>query len=463
LSEESAPGGARPPQATAAAAAVQTAVVCGLTQQGEGVVHGGKTAFIAGALPGERIRFRRTRRHRQHDDGQLLEVLEPAAGRVTARCAHFGICGGCALQHLAPEAQLAAKEQQLRDTLMRLAQASPQSWLPPLTGPVWGYRRRARLGVKYVRKKGRVLVGFRERAAPYVAQLERCEVLAAPLGALIAPLAQMLGELSIREQLPQIEVAIADNATALVLRVLSTPSAADLTRLAAFAAAHALRLYLQPQGLESVRELGTAAQPLYYRLPQFDLEMQFAPTDFIQVNGAVNAALVTRAVELLELTPDSAVLDLFCGLGNFTLALARSAQRAVGVEGELALIERARGNAARNGLGNAEFHHADLAAPPDPQTAWLRGSYSHVLLDPPRSGARALLAAVAQLAPERVLYISCHPGSLARDVGVLVHEHGLTLEAAGVVDMFPHTAHIESLALLARRPPRRGSAARRRA
>ncbi|HSY06135.1 MAG TPA: 23S rRNA (uracil(1939)-C(5))-methyltransferase RlmD [Steroidobacteraceae bacterium] len=458
MSEESDPGGARPQQATAAAA--QTAVVCGLTQQGEGVVHGGKTAFIAGALPGERIRFRRTRRHRQHDDGELLEVLEPAAGRVTPRCAHFGTCGGCALQHLAPEAQLAAKEQQLRDTLTRLAAASPQRWLPPLTGPVWGYRRRARLGVKYVRKKGRVLVGFRERAAPYVAQLERCEVLAAPLGALIAPLAQMLGELSIREQLPQIEVAIADNATALVLRVLSAPSAADLTRLAAFAAAHAVRLYLQPQGLESVRELGAAAQPLYYRLPQFDLEMQFAPTDFIQVNGAVNAALVTRAVELLELTPDSAVLDLFCGLGNFTLALARSAQRALGVEGERALLERARGNAARNGLGNAEFQHADLSAPPDPQAAWLRGSYSHMLLDPPRSGARALLAAVAQLAPERVLYISCHPGSLARDVGVLVHEHGLTLEAAGVVDMFPHTAHIESLALLGRRPPRRVSAAR---
>jgi 23S rRNA (uracil1939-C5)-methyltransferase len=433
----------------------QTAVVCDLTHAGEGVVHGGKTAFIAGALPGERIRFRRTRRHRQHDEGELLEVLEPAAQRVAPRCAHFGTCGGCALQHLAPAAQLAARQRELADTLARVARVSPQSWLEPLSGPAWGYRRRARLGVKFVHKKGRVLVGFRERAAPYVAELERCEVLSAPMDGLIAPLAAMLGELSIREQLPQIEVAIADNATALVLRVLSAPSAQDLARLQAFAAAHALRLYLQPRGLDSVYELGGAGEPLYYRLAQFGLELQFAPTDFIQVNGAVNATLVTRALELLELTAQSVVLDLYCGLGNFTLALARRAQCAVGVEGEAALVERARGNARHNGLDNASFHQADLAAPPDPQSPWLRRPYSHVLLDPPRSGARALLAAVAQLAPARVLYISCHPGSLARDVGVLVHEHGMTLEAAGVVDMFAHTAHMESLALLRSRPPRR--------
>jgi 23S rRNA (uracil1939-C5)-methyltransferase len=433
----------------------QTAVVCDLTHAGEGVVHGGKTAFIAGALPGERIRFRRTRRHRQHDEGELLEVLEPAAQRVAPRCAHFGICGGCALQHLAPAAQLAARQRELADTLARVARVGPQSWLAPLSGPSWGYRRRARLGVKFVHKKGRVLVGFRERAAPYVADLERCEVLSAPMDGLIAPLAAMLGELSIRGQLPQIEVAVADNATALVLRVLSAPSAADLARLQAFAAAHTLRLYLQPQGLDSVYELGGAGEPLYYRLAHFGLELQFAPTDFIQVNGAVNATLVTRAVELLELTPHSQVLDLYCGLGNFTLALARRAQCAVGVEGEAALIARARANVRHNGLDNATFHQADLAAPPDTQSAWLRRPYSHVLLDPPRSGARALLAAVAQLAPERVLYISCHPGSLARDVGVLVHEHGLTLEAAGVVDMFAHTAHMESLALLRGRAPRR--------
>jgi 23S rRNA (uracil1939-C5)-methyltransferase len=437
-------------EACAAAGVAETATVSGLTRDGEGVVHGGKTVFVAGALPGERIRFRRTRRHRQHDDGELLELLSPSAARVAPRCAHFGVCGGCALQHLSPSAQLTAKETELRETLARLGRVEPASWLAPLAGPVWAYRRRARLGVKFVRKKGCVVVGFRERAAPYVAQLSRCEVLAAPVGELLAPLAAMLGELSIREQLPQIEVAVADNATALVLRVLATPSAADLGRLRGFGQAHRLRLYLQPAGLDSVRELDPAAEPLRYAVAHAGVELEFAPTDFIQVNGAVNAALIARTGELLELDRSSSLLDLYCGLGNFTLALARSAGRVVGVEGEGALIERARGNAARNRIANAEFHVADLGTPPDGALPWMRRAYTHLLLDPPRTGARAVLAAVAALAPRRVVYISCHPGSLARDLGVLVHEHGFVLEAAGVVDMFPHTAHVESLALLTR-------------
>jgi 23S rRNA (uracil1939-C5)-methyltransferase len=432
-----------------AAGAEETATVEGLTHAGEGVVHGGKTAFVAGALPGERIRFRRTRRHRQHDDGELLEVLEPSALRVTPRCAHFGVCGGCALQHLDPPAQLRAKERELKDNLERLGRLSPRRWLEPLSGPVWGYRRRARLGAKFVRKKGCVVVGFRERSAPYVAQLNRCEVLAAPAGALIEPLAQLLDSLTIREHVPQIEVAVADNATALVLRVLQAPAAQDLEKLKSFAARHAVRFLLQPGGLDSVTPLEPAAAPLHYRLP-FDLTLEFAATDFIQINAAINAALVERAVQLLELTADAAVLDLFCGLGNFTLALARNAHLAVGVEGEATLIARARANAALNGIGNVEFHAANLSAPA-PQAPWLRHAYSHVLLDPPRTGAREVLGTLAALAPRRVLYISCHPGSLARDLGVLVHEHGMTLEAAGVVDMFPHTAHVESLALLTAR------------
>ncbi|HEY0767668.1 MAG TPA: hypothetical protein VGD47_06900, partial [Steroidobacteraceae bacterium] len=304
-------------------AAGETATATGLTHDGEGVVRGGKTVFVAGALPGERIRFRRTRRHRQHDDGELLEVLEASGARVTPRCAHFGVCGGCVLQHLAPAAQLAAKETELKETLARVAGVTPGRWLAPLAGPVWAYRRRARLGVKFVRKKGCVVVGFRERAAPYVAQLARCHVLAAPVGELIAPLATMLTELSIREQLPQIEVAVADNATALVLRVLSAPSAADTARLRQFGAAYGVRLYLQPAGLDSVRELDPPGEPLRYALARPGLELEFAATDFIQVNGAVNEALVERAAELLELNCASALLDLYCGLGNFTLALAR--------------------------------------------------------------------------------------------------------------------------------------------
>jgi 23S rRNA (uracil1939-C5)-methyltransferase len=431
-----------------APAAEETGTVAGLTHAGEGVVHGGKTAFVAGALPGEVVRFRRTARHRQHDEAQLLEVISAAPARVQPRCAHFGVCGGCALQHLEPAAQLALKEQQLRENLERVARVSPERWLPPLTGPVWGYRRRARLGAKFVRKKGRALVGFRERAAPYVAELERCEVLAAPAGGLISPLARLLDTLAIREQLPQIEVAVADNATALVLRVLASPAAEDLARLRAFAHAHGVRIYLQTGGLESVVPLEPYATALEYRLAPFDLTLAFAPTDFIQVNAAVNAALVARAVELLAPGPAARVLDLFCGLGNFTLALARHAQAVVGVEGEAALIARARANAAANGLGNAAFHVADLCAPVG-EFPWMRAGYTHVLLDPPRTGARELLPALAALAPERLLYISCHPGSLARDLGVLVHEHGMRLAAAGVVDMFPHTAHVESVALLA--------------
>ena len=432
----------------AAAGAPEEAQVEGLTHEGEGVVHGGKTAFIAGALPGERIRFHRTRRHRQHDDGELIEVLQPSAARVVPRCPHFGVCGGCLLQHLSPAAQLAAKESELRDALARVARVAPARWLSPLEGPRWGYRRRARLGAKFVRKKGTVVMGFRERAAPLIAQLRSCDVLAPPAGALIAPLAAMLTELSIREHVPQIEVAVAANATALVLRVLEAPPPPDVARLEAFAAEHGVRLFLQPAGLDSVHELGVAAEPLHYRLPRFDLELQFAPTDFIQVNGAVNEALVERAVELLELTPAARVLDLYCGLGNFSLPLARRAAQVVGVEGDAALVARARGNARHNGLGNAEFHVADLAAPPDASLPWMRHSYSHVLLDPPRTGARAVLAGLSRMAPQRLLYISCHPGSLARDLGVLVHEHGFALAAAGVVDMFPHTAHVESLALL---------------
>jgi len=431
-----------------ASGALEEAQVEGLTHGGEGVVHGGKTAFVAGALPGERIRFQRTRRHRQHDDATLIELLEASPARVAPPCPHFGVCGGCVLQHLEPAAQLAAKEGELRTALARVARVSPARWLGPLEGPHWGYRRRARLGAKFVHKKGTVVVGFRERAAPLIAQLHSCAVLAAPAGELIAPLAAMLTELSIREHVPQIEVAVAANGTALVLRVLEAPSQADVVRLEAFVAEHRVRLFLQPAGLDSVRELGLPREPLYYRLPRFDLELQFAPTDFIQVNAAVNEALVQRALELLELTPEATVLDLYCGLGNFSLPLARHAAQVVGVEGDAALVARARGNARHNGLVNAEFHVSDLAAAPDASLPWMQQSYSHVLLDPPRTGARQMLDAMARIAPQRLLYISCHPGTLARDVGVLVQEHGFTLTAAGVVDMFPHTAHIVSLALL---------------
>jgi 23S rRNA (uracil1939-C5)-methyltransferase len=439
----------------------EVATVAALTHDAQGIVRQGKAAFVAGALPGERIRFRRTRQHRQHDEAELLEVLEPSVARVMPRCAHFGVCGGCALQHLAPEAQLEAKQTELRDNLERVGRVSPQQWLEPLRGPVWNYRRRARLGAKFVIKKDRVVVGFRERLAPYVAEVQRCEVLSEPVGGLIAPLAAMLNGLSIRHRIPQIEAAVADNVVALVLRVLDPPSAEDLARLREFAvrhsaARHPVRFYLQAGGLDSVRPLdGDSGEPLRYGLPQFDLRLEFTPTDFVQINAQINETLVSRAVELLDLTPSASVLDLFCGIGNFTLALARRAGRVVGVEGEQGLVERARHNARLNDIANAEFHVADLGRAPEPGLPWLRDNYTHVLLDPPRAGASEVLAAVSRLNPQRVLYISCHPGSLARDLGLLVHEHGMNLVAAGVLDMFPHTTHVESLALLEPEEPAR--------
>jgi 23S rRNA (uracil1939-C5)-methyltransferase len=381
--------------------------------------------------------------------GEVL--LAATADQITPYCAHFDICGGCALQHLDSGAQLRLKEQRLRDTLDRLVQVAQARWLPAIAGPTWGYRRRARLGVRYVRGKQRALVGFRERRSNLIANLKRCEVLAPPLDGLIMPLSALVTQLSIRERLPQIEVAIGDDAVALVVRVLAAPSPEDLARLREFEALHAVRFYLQPGGIDSTYALTEPARRLFYALPEARLEIEFLPTDFIQVNAAVNRELVTAAGQLLELKSDSSVLDLYCGLGNFSLALARRAHSVVGVEGDAGLVERARGNARRNGIGNADFFSADLTA--DVSAApWLARRFSHVLLDPPRAGALALLPHIARLAPERVLYVACDPDTLARDVGLLVQQHGFELLAAGVVDMFPHTAHVESLALLAPGP-----------
>jgi 23S rRNA (uracil1939-C5)-methyltransferase len=375
-------------------------------------------------------------------------LVAASADQVTPLCAHFDICGGCALQHLDSAVQLRLKEQRLRDTLQRLAQVAPERWLPAIASPPWGYRRRARLGVRYVQRKQRALVGFRERRSRLVANLTRCEVLAPPLDALLVPLSALVTQLSIRERLPQIEVAIGDDAVALVVRVLAAPSLEDLASLREFELLHGVRFYLQPGGIDSARALTEPAQRLFYALPEAQLQIDFLPTDFIQVNAAVNRSLVTAAARLLELSSDSSVLDLYCGLGNFSLALARRARSVVGVEGDAGLVARARANACRNGIANADFFHADLTA--DASAApWLARHFSHVLLDPPRAGALALLPHIARLAPERVLYVACDPDTLARDVGLLVQQHGFKLLAAGVVDMFPHTAHVESLALLA--------------
>ncbi len=421
--------------------------VAALNHDGEGVLRGTKTAFVPGALPGERIVFQRVRRHRQHDEGALVEVLEQSPLRVDPKCAHFGVCGGCAMQHLDSGAQLAAKQSELAESLFRIGRVEPARWLEPLAGPVWNYRRRARLGAKWVPKRGRVLVGFRERQKPYVAALERCEVLAAPLDALITPLSELLTGLEARVSIPQIEAAVGDDGVLLVFRNLVELGEADRAALLDFGRAHRVRICLQPGGLGSVTSLDGSSTTLEYRLPEENLRFEFRPTDFVQVNGEMNRALVRRAIELLELEPTHRVLDLFCGLGNFTLPIARRVREVVGIEGEAGLVARARRNAELNELSNASFHVANLAEP-DGGSSALVGRFDRILLDPPRAGAIEVLPRLVKLGATRMVYISCHPGTLARDVGVLCSEHGYRLTAAGVVDMFPHTTHVESIAVL---------------
>jgi 23S rRNA (uracil1939-C5)-methyltransferase len=431
---------------------VETGAVAALNSDGEGVVRDGKTAFVAGALPGETVRFQRSAVHKGYDEALLLEVMQPSPDRVNPQCRHFGVCGGCALQHLAHDAQVAAKDRELRDALERVGAVQPDTWLEPLRGPVWGYRRRARLGARYVTAKGRSLVGFRERTSSFVADIDRCEVLVPKVGAMIPALSALASQLSIRMRLPQIEVAAADNQTALVLRTLSPPSQDDRTLLAAFEREHAVRIYLQAGSPNALETLDGRDEPLWYELPEFDIRLTFLPSDFVQVNGQMNRLLIARVVALLELDLSATVLDLFCGLGNFTLPIARRAAQAVGIEGEAGLVQRARDNAAANGLQNVRFHAANLAgegaAEECLRLAGAQQRFTHVLLDPPRTGARDVLGAVAALRPQRVVYVSCHPGSLARDLAILVNDHGFRLRAAGIVDMFPHTNHVESVAVL---------------
>jgi len=426
---------------------VHEADIVDLSHDGRGVARiDGKAVFVEGALPRERVRLRVVKRRRQMDEAVLVEVLTASPDRATPRCQHFGICGGCSMQHLSAGAQLAAKQRELLENLERIGSVHPERLLNALRGPEWAYRRRARLGVKYVHKKGRVLAGFRERDKPYLADLRRCEILTEPLGLLPQDLAALVETLVIREKIPQVEVAAGDAAAALVFRVLEPPGAQDLEKLANFGAARGLQIFLQSGGLDTVRPLRADYAPLNYKIDSGKIVIEFGPVDFLQINRDINVSMVDAAMNLLQVNPTDTVLDLFCGLGNFTLPLARRALRVVGVEGDATLVAKARANAVRNGIGNAQLAVENLFEP-NTFGAWASARYELVLLDPPRAGASALLATMAQWRPRRVVYISCHPGSLARDAGVLVHSLGFRLTDAGVMDMFPHTTHIESIAV----------------
>ena len=427
----------------------ETAMIESVTHDGRGIAAiEGKKVFVAGALAGEEVRFVRRKSRRKFDEAELLEILQASPERINARCEAFGRCGGCSLQHVSDEQQRQIKSQTLKDNLQRIGKLEAEQWLEPIVGPAWKYRRRARLAVKDVPAKGRVLVGFRERHAPFITDMHRCEVLAAPVDGMIDPLSEMIGCLSIKARLPQIEVAIAENAVAMVFRVLDPPSDEDKALLSEFGAHHDVRIYLQPGGLDSVSLLYPEGdvEALTYSLPEFDIRIEFDAVGFVQVNAEINRRMVSRAIELLDPQADDRVLDLYCGIGNFSLPLAKRSGTVLGVEGEALLVSAAVENAKLNDVSNATFRQADLNAI-DGNEGWLKEGWDRILLDPARSGAAEIVNHMDVIGAARIVYVSCHPGTLARDAGTLVNEHGYTCEAAGIIDMFPHTAHVESIAV----------------
>jgi len=421
-----------------------------LDQEGRGVAHrDGKAIFIEGALPGETVTYSVWRKKPSYEIGSVTGVTRESSARVVPQCGYFGLCGGCSLQHLEPRAQVAVKQRVLEDALWHIGRVRAATILPAIYGPWWGYRHRARLTSRFVEKKGGALVGFHERRRSYVADMTSCEILPRRISHLLVPLRRLVDELSIRTRLPQIEVAVGETCDVLVFRVLVPPDKADEALLREFAERHGVHVYLQPRGPDTARAFHPAEDAdLFYSLPEFDLRIGFSPTDFTQVNHAVNRVLVRRALALLGVVPGERVADLFCGLGNFTLAIARSGAEAVGVEGSADLVRRAITNAARNGLQHsARFVEMNLYNESCGAALGRLGRFDRMLLDPPRDGAVEAIKSLPDDGPRRIVYVSCNPATLARDAAVLAHARGYTLSSAGVVNMFPHTSHVESMAV----------------
>lgn len=436
---------------------VFTAQVESLDHEGQGVAHvDGKAVFIDGALPGETVHYRVRRSRPRFDNADVVDVVRASPMRTGPRCAHFGSCGGCATQHLDTAAQLAVKQRVLEDNLRHIGQVRAEQILPPIHGPDWGYRYRARLSARWVAKKGSVLVGFHEKRSSFIADMHGCHVLPPRIGRLLDPLRELVGRLSLRERMPQVEVALGDSLDVLVFRVMDESTRADEELFRAFAERWAVSVWLQPKGPETAFRFHPAeGPPLDYRLPEFDLRLEFAPTEFTQVNPHINRVLVVRAMRLLDPKPGERIADWFCGLGNFSLPIARLGADVLGVEGSAALTRRALANARLNGLeARVRFDEADLFEMDESRLA-AYGRFDKWLVDPPRDGAVALCKAIPEgpgpgIAPKRIVYVSCNAATLARDASVLVHTKGYVLRAAGVANMFPHTAHVESVALFER-------------
>ena len=424
-----------------------------LDSKGMGVTqHEGKKLRVYDALEGEKVSVRYLFGRSQRGKAETLEVQQRSADRVEPCCPHFADCGGCSLQHMSMKAQLARKQAGLLEQLQQLGNVQPDETYPVLEGPHWNYRRKARMSVRDVAAKERVLVGFRERNGRFVADMGECHVLRKEISDMLPALSAMLGGLDVRSAVPQIEVACGDEQSALIIRHLQELSDNDRLHMLEFARQNNVALYLQSKGPDTVRLLEGLESALEYAMPELGLRFAFEPLDFLQVNSELNQDMVLRALELLELNAEDKVLDLFCGLGNFTLALATKAGHVTGVEGSEDMVDRGSANARLNDLDNIDFHAVDLYKPSE-ELPWPAGDYTKILLDPPRSGALELLPWIAASQVERVLYISCNPETLARDAGVLVNEHGFRLSGAGIMNMFPHTPHSEAIALFERNAP----------
>lgn len=423
-----------------------------LDHEGRGIAHvNGKVIFIEGALPGEKVEYSSYHRKPSYEQATATRILKTSSQRVEPLCPHFGTCGGCSLQHLNPNAQTAVKQRVLEDALTHIAKLKPEILYPPITSSTWGYRHRARLSVRFVEKKGGTLVGFHEKRSSFVAVMDTCPILPAAIAKLIPSLKELVANMDARERLPQIEVSIGDGQKVLVLRNLEPLSERDENLLRTFADRHGIVWYLQPKGPATAYLFHPPqTPPLAYSLPEYGLQLRFSPTEFTQVNHGVNQLLVHRAMALLQPQPGERIADMFCGLGNFTLPIARSGATVVGVEGSKELVERARANAVLNGLENrCEYGVANLFEA-TPESLAALGRFDKMLIDPPRDGAVELVKALGDDAPKRIVYVSCKPSTLARDAAVLIYEKGYRLKGAGIANMFPHTSHVESIALFER-------------
>lgn len=422
-----------------------------LSHDGRGIARiDNKVIFVSGGLPEEKVIVKHIGGNKNFEEGQAIEILNPSSNRVQPECQFYEVCNGCTMMHLKSEKQIEFKQNTLKNNLLKMAKIEPESWLKPLTADSWHYRRRARLSVRWVIAKDKVLVGFREKNGRYVADMDYCEVLQQPLDELLKPLAEMIEGLNIKQHIAQIEASIADNDVALIFRHLKPIHPNDEKILLEFAENQNVRIFTQSKGPKTIVELTKSSDPLYFDMQEFGVRMEFLPSDFIQVNAKMNLKMISQAADLLDLKKSDVVLDLFCGLGNFTLPFANMVSQIVGVEGDDSLVERAKHNAKLNELDNVDFHKADLTKNQD-DSAWFNKPYNKVLIDPPRSGAWDILPLIAKTKADTLLYVSCHPASLARDTDRLVNDLGFKLVSAGVMDMFPHTSHVESIALFVRK------------